>query len=188
MFCGSSSGNDPMIEEQATELGKTFVKYGVSLVYGGAKVGIMGVIANTVLEGEGKVIGIIPEFLKTKEVVHLGISELITTKTMHERKLEMHKHADGFIALPGGFGTLEELFEIITWAQLGLHKKPIGLLNTNGYFDELVKMVETMVAKGFLNIENQNMLLVSSSVESLLSMMESYNAPPVPKWLNINKT
>ncbi|WP_228851986.1 LOG family protein [Aegicerativicinus sediminis] len=188
VFCGSSNGNDVNIEAHAKELGRILAERNVQLIYGGARVGIMGLIADTVLGRSGTVIGIIPDFLKTKEVVHPNLSELITTQTMHERKLAMHERANAFIALPGGFGTLEELFEIITWAQLGLHKKPIGLLNSNGYFDHLIKMSEIMVEKGFLSKTNQEILLVSDSIEQLLAKMEAYEAPDVPKWLNLNKT
>jgi len=188
VFCGSSDGNDDIIKTKAKALGKLFAKRRIQLIYGGAKVGIMGIIADEVLKGGGNVIGIIPEFLKTKEVVHVGLSDLMTTETMHQRKLEMQNLADGFIALPGGFGTLEELFEIITWAQLGLHQKPIGLLNCNGYFDHLIEFTKEMVSKGFLKQDNLDMLLVSDSLEELLHKMEAYDAPPVPKWLNLKTT
>ena len=150
VFCGSSEGNDNLVISQSEQLGEQLAKLDVTLIYGGAKVGIMGKIAKSTLEHHGKVIGVIPDFLKLKEVVHLGLTELYTTQNMHDRKLKIQELADGFIALPGGFGTFEELFEIITWAQLGLHQKPIGLLNSNGFYNDLVKMIETMVAKGFL--------------------------------------
>lgn len=188
IFCGSSNGNDPAITEAAKHLGKHFAENGITLVYGAAKIGVMGVIATTALEANGKVIGIIPSFLKQKEVVHTGLSELITTQTMHERKLKMQEVSDGFIAFPGGIGTLEELFEVITWLQLGLHKKPIGLLNIHGFFDDLVRFLETMVLKGFLSAENRQLLLVSDSIEILLEKMESFTAPPIPKWLNSDRT
>jgi len=136
------------------------------------------------LDNKGKVIGIIPNFLKKKEVVHLGLTELITTENMHERKMKMHQESDGFIALPGGMGTLEELFEIITWLQLGLHQKPIGLLNINGFYNDLIKMLETMVRKGFLSMDNYNLLLVDSDPRLLIKKMEEFKRPDVPKWLN----
>ncbi len=184
VFCGSSSGNDLAITDMAVKLGEIFAARNITLVYGAAKIGVMGTIAKSVLDNNGKVIGIIPEFLKMKEVVHLGLSELITTQNMHERKLKMQEASDGFIALPGGMGTLEELFEIITWLQLGLHKKPIGLLNVNGFYNDLINLLENMVRKGFLSIENYNLLLVDSSPIQLLKKMEEFKRPEVPKWLN----
>ena len=184
VFCGSSEGNDLAITDAANKLGEIFADRNITLVYGAAKIGVMGNIAKSVLENKGKVIGIIPNFLKKKEVVHLGLTELITTENMHERKLKMHDESDGFIALPGGMGTLEELFEIITWLQLGLHQKPIGLLNVNGFYNDLVKMLETMVRKGFLSIDNYNLLLVDSNPIQLLKKMEEFKRPDVPKWLN----
>ncbi|HBL80109.1 MAG TPA: TIGR00730 family Rossman fold protein [Aequorivita sp.] len=188
VFCGSSDGNDLAITDAAVKLGEIFAERNITLVYGAAKIGVMGTIAKSVLDNNGKVIGIIPNFLKKKEVVHLGLTELITTENMHERKLKMHEQSDGFIALPGGMGTLEELFEIITWLQLGLHQKPIGLLNINGFYNDLIKMLETMVRKGFLSIDNYNLLLVDSDINRLLKKMEEFKRPDVPKWLNESRT
>lgn len=188
VFCGSSDGNDSQITEAAIQLGKLFAQREITLVYGAAKIGVMGTIAKTILDNKGNVIGIIPQFLKKKEVVHLGLTKLITTQNMHERKLQMQEVSDGFIALPGGFGTLEELFEIITWLQLGLHTKPIGLLNTNGFYDELLKMLETMVRKGFLSMKNYEILLVDTSAEGLLQKMENFKIPRIPKWLKPERT
>jgi len=187
VFCGSSDGNDPLINQAAISLGEAFVENNITLVYGAAKIGIMGTLAKSVLKGNGTVIGIIPDFLKKKEVVHLGLTKLITTQNMHERKLQMQELSDGFIALPGGFGTLEELFEIITWLQLGLHSKPIGLLNTNGFYDDLIKLIENMVKKGFVSMENYELLLVDSEIENLLQKMRSFKQPEMPKWLNSNR-
>jgi len=184
VFCGSSDGNDIAITDAAKRLGNSFAEKHITLVYGAAKIGVMGTIAKTVLDAKGIVIGIIPGFLKKKEVVHLGLSELIITENMHERKLKMQELSDGFIALPGGMGTLEELFEILTWLQLGLHKKPIGLLNINGFYDDLIKLLENMVRKGFLSLENYELLLVDTNIESLLQKMEHFKAPPLPKWLS----
>lgn len=184
VFCGSSEGNDFAITDAAQTLGEIFAKRNIALVYGGAKIGVMGIIAKSVLKNKGKVIGVIPAFLKKKEVVHLGLTRLITTENMHERKLKMQEESDGFIALPGGMGTLEELFEIITWLQLGLHQKPIGLLNVNGFYNDLIKMLETMVRKGFLSVENYSLLLVDSNPISLIKKMEEFKRPDVPKWLN----
>lgn len=188
VFCGSSDGNDLAITDAAKKLGEIFAERNITLVYGAAKIGVMGVIAKSVLDNNGKVIGIIPNFLKRKEVVHLGLSELITTENMHERKMRMQEESDGFIALPGGMGTLEELFEIITWLQLGLHQKPIGLLNTNGFYNDLIKLLETMVRKGFLSIDNYNLLLIDSNPEQLLIKMEEFKSPIIPKWLNSDRT
>jgi uncharacterized protein (TIGR00730 family) len=188
VFCGSSEGNDMTIISQATILGETLAKQDITLVYGAAKIGVMGKVAQGALKYKGKVIGVIPEFLKKKEVVHLGLHKLITTKNMHQRKLKMHELSDGFIALPGGFGTLEELFEIITWAQLGLHQKPIGLLNINGFYNDLINLLETMVVKGFLKMENLELLIVDDNIESLLNKMKQFKPTQVPKWLKPERT
>jgi hypothetical protein len=188
VFCGSSDGNDLAITDGAQKLGEIFAERNITLVYGAAKIGVMGIIAKSVLDNRGKVIGIIPNFLKKKEVVHLGLTELITTENMHERKTKMQETSDGFIALPGGMGTLEELFEIITWLQLGLHQKPIGLLNINGFYNDLIKMLETMVRKGFLSMENYELLLVDSNPANLLKKMEGFERPALPKWLNSDRT
>ena len=188
VFCGSSDGKDLAITDTATKLGEIFAERNITLVYGAAKIGVMGTIAKSVLDNSGKVIGIIPNFLKKKEVVHLGLTKLITTQNMHERKLKMQETSDGFIALPGGMGTLEELFEIITWLQLGLHQKPIGLLNINGFYNDLIKMLETMVRKGFLSMDNYNLLLVDSNPNQLLKKMEEFKTPQLPKWLNSDRT
>tara|TARA_A100000171_G_scaffold53040_1_gene75724 strand:- start:737 stop:1327 length:591 start_codon:yes stop_codon:yes gene_type:complete len=188
VFCGSSDGNDSKITDAAIQVGKVFAQKEITLVYGAAKIGVMGTIAKTMLDNNGEVIGIIPQFLKKKEVVHLGLTELITTQNMHERKLQMQEVSDGFIALPGGFGTLEELFEIITWLQLGLHTKPIGLLNVNGFYDDLLRLLETMVRKGFLSMKNYEMLLVATTIENLLQKMENFRRPKVPQWLKPERT
>jgi len=188
VFCGSSEGNSPSIIEQAEQLGSTLAKENINLVYGAAKIGIMGKVAQASLDNNGIVIGVIPEFLKLKEVVHLGLHELITTDNMHERKLKMHELSDGFITLPGGFGTFEELFEIITWAQLGLHQKPIGLLNCNGFYNDLINMLETMVANGFLKMDNLDLLIIDSDIDALLYKMKTFKPKVVPKWLKVERT
>jgi hypothetical protein len=188
VFCGSSEGNDTTIISEAQSLGVALANKNITLVYGAAKIGIMGKVAQASLDNHGKVIGVIPDFLKLKEVVHLGLHELITTDNMHERKLKMHDISDGFITLPGGFGTLEELFEIITWAQLGLHQKPIGLLNINGFYNDLISMLETMVTKGFLKMENLELLIVDDYIEGLLEKMENFKPQEVPKWLKADRT
>jgi len=183
VFCGSSEGNDTNILLAAQELGRTLAQHNITLVYGAAKIGVMGCVAQSTLDNDGKVIGVIPDFLKLREVFHPGLTELIITENMHERKLKMHGLSDGIITLPGGYGTLEELFEMITWAQLGLHQKPIGILNTSGFYDDLLKMLEKMVDQGFLKKENYDMLLVDDSVGGLLQKMNEYNPVPLPKWI-----
>ncbi|MDC8004978.1 TIGR00730 family Rossman fold protein [Aureisphaera galaxeae] len=188
VFCGSSAGNDTTITNDALQLARIFVEEEITLVYGAAKIGVMGIIAEEMLKYHGKVIGVIPQFLKKKEVVHLGLTELMTTENMHERKLIMQEISDGFMVLPGGFGTLEECFEIITWLQLGLHSKPIGLLNTNGFYDHLLKLLETMVKRGFLKMENYELLQVDTTTEGLLRKMEAFKAPQIPKWLKPERT
>ena len=176
------------ITDAAQKLGQLLVAQQIELVYGAAKIGVMGEIAKAVLDAGGYVTGVIPEFLKRKEVVHLGLSELITTENMHQRKLIMSERSDGFIALPGGFGTLEELFEIITWSQLGLHQKPVGLLNINGFYDPLINLLEGMVRKGFLKMENFEILLIATEPEQLLDKMRSFVPKNVPKWLTQDRT
>ena len=183
VFCGSSFGTDDIFKAQANLLGRTLAKHNIELVYGGASVGLMGAIANGVLAEGGKVIGVLPYFLQAKEIAHEGLSELILVDSMHERKTKMNDLSDGVIALPGGFGTLEEFFEMLTWAQLGLHKKPVAILNVNGYYDSLIEMVDSMVTKGFLKDMNRQMLLSSDNIEELLSKMKTYVAPEVGKWI-----
>jgi hypothetical protein len=188
VFCGSSEGNDAEIVHQAVELGVELAKRSIDLVYGGAKVGLMGKVADAVLENNGKVIGVIPSFLKSKEIFHDRIDELIIVESMHERKMCMSDLSDGIIALPGGFGTLEELFEMVTWGQLGLHQKPIGILNVNGFFNELLTFLDSMVAKGFLKPENRDMLLVDTSPEGLINQMDLYKPLITPKWIKKEQT
>ncbi|MGV8992467.1 MAG: TIGR00730 family Rossman fold protein [Flavobacterium sp.] len=184
VFCGSNMGSDKNFQSQATFAGKTLAKNQIEVVYGGAKVGLMGALADGALSEGGRVIGILPKFLRSKEIVHNGLTELIMVDTMHERKTMMNELCDGVIALPGGFGTLEELFEMTTWAQLGLHKKPIAILNTNGFYDALIVMIQTMVDNSFLKAENQKMILISDNIEDLLQKMKDYVAPNVNKWIS----
>ena len=188
VFCASSDGKDQLIFEKSYRVGKCLAQKKIKLVYGGSKLGLMGQVAKGVLDNNGHALGVIPDFLKTKEVVHTGLTELITTKDMHERKLLMHEKSDAFIAMPGGFGTLEELFEIVTWAQLGLRKKPIGLLNIEGFYDDLLAMLKKMVEKGLLREENLDILLVAANFEDLLQKMQNFKPMPVPKWMNKNQT
>ncbi len=188
VFCGSNNGNDPAVAKAASELGMLFARRGITMIYGAGKIGVMGSIAESALENGGKVVGVIPEFLKLKEVVHLGLTELVTTENMHQRKMKMQEVSDGFIALPGGMGTLEELFEIVTWLQLGLHQKPIGVLNVNGFYDPLIVLLENMVEKGFISSNNYNLLLIDDNLDGLLQKMENFKRPSVTKWLNKQRT
>ncbi|WP_299838410.1 TIGR00730 family Rossman fold protein [uncultured Tenacibaculum sp.] len=186
VFCGSSFGTDTEFKIQARKLGNQLALENIELVYGGANVGLMGEVANGALENKGKVIGVLPKFLAAKEIAHTELTELILVESMHKRKTKMNDLCDGVIALPGGFGTLEELFEMLTWGQLGLHKKPIGILNSNGYYNELISFLDTMVTKGLLKEVNRNMVLVSNNVDDLLSKMKTYKAPTVEKWITKN--
>ncbi|WP_343616777.1 TIGR00730 family Rossman fold protein [Flavobacterium sp.] len=188
VFCGSSFGTDEIFREQAELLGKTLAKQNIGLVYGGANVGLMGAVADGALSEKGTVIGVLPNFLRSKEIAHLGLTELILVESMHERKTKMNELCDGVIALPGGFGTLEELFEMITWAQLGLHKKPIAVLNINGFYDSLIELLQTMTEKGLLKEANQKMLLVSDNIDDLLEKMRNYTPPTVGKWIDPQKS
>lgn len=187
VFCGSSSGSEPEYVTQANALGQALAENNIELVYGGAKIGLMGAVADGTLQAGGKVIGVIPQFLKSKEVAHDGLTELITVSSMHERKTKMNELCDAVIALPGGFGTLEELFEMLTWAQLGLHQKPIALFNISGFYDDLIALLENMVAKNLLKKTNREMLLVSNTNPDLLTQLKTYKAPAVEKWISDDK-
>lgn len=184
VFCGSSMGTDDHYRIAAKQLGATLADQDIILVYGGAKVGLMGAVADGVLDNGGKAVGVLPHFLGSKEIAHQGLTELIMVESMHERKMKMNELCDGVITMPGGFGTMEELFEMLTWAQLGLHAKPIGLLNIGGYYDALIVLIQTMVDRGFLKGINQDMLLISGDIDELLDKMKCYVAPAVPKWIN----
>jgi uncharacterized protein (TIGR00730 family) len=188
VFCGSSTGSEKIYMEQAFLLGETLAKRNVGLIYGGAKVGLMGSVADGALRQGGKVLGVLPRFLQNKEIAHENLTELIIVNTMHERKTKMSALCEGVIALPGGFGTLEELFEILTWAQLGLHQKPIAILNINGFYNDLLSCLQTMVDKGFLKAVNQSMLLVSNSIGDILHQMVDYQPVPVGKWIKSDET
>lgn len=177
VFCGSSVGFDPVFKKAAITLAGHFVRQDIDLIYGGGKVGLMGVLANAILAQGGKVIGIIPALLEHEEVVHKNVTELIVTKTMSERKVLMSKIADGYITLPGGFGTLDELFESLTLGQLHIEQKPVGLLNVNGFFGPLLNQLDVMVTEGYLKPENRNLLIVDTTVRGLLHKMFGYKAP-----------
>jgi uncharacterized protein (TIGR00730 family) len=183
VFCGSSLGNAPIFEKIARQLGKMLAEKQITLVYGGGRLGLMGAVADGVMEHGGQVIGVIPRFLSTKEVAHVGITELISVETMHERKLKMSDLCEGVIVLPGGFGTLDELAEMLTWAQLGLHQKPIGILNIEGYYDPLDQLFRTMETNGLLKTYNRKIALFANNLEELFTLMENYRPVPVKKWL-----
>ncbi|HRI29676.1 MAG TPA: TIGR00730 family Rossman fold protein [Chitinophagales bacterium] len=184
VFCGSNAGVLPAYKEQALEVATQLVQHNITLVYGGGNVGIMGLIADAVLEQKGKVVGVIPQFLMQKEVGHKELTELIIVQTMHERKQTMAQLADAFIALPGGIGTLEELFEVYTWAQLGLHTKPIAVLNSAGYYNQLLAFLDHAVEQKFLSLANRQMILTDADVQILFTKIDNYNPPDTEKWLD----
>ncbi len=183
IYCGSSTGNDPAFSEAARAAGALCAQRRIGVVYGGGSVGLMGIVADAALAAGGEVIGVIPKKLVTLEKEHRGLTQLFEVETMHERKKLMMDHADGFLALPGGYGTLEELFEAVAWLQLGYHCKPVGLLNVAGYYDALITMLESMERGGLLKPEHRRMLLVGADLEELLARMERFNAPDTDKWL-----
>ena len=188
VFCGSNAGHDPRYRAEVERLGRLLAGRGIELIYGGGNVGLMGVIADACLGAGGTVIGVIPEALIGKEVAgrvvdHRGLTRLEVVDSMHTRKARMAELADGFIALPGGFGTFEEFCEVLTWGQLGFHVKPMGLLNVNGFYDPLLALFERAVAEGFLREENRAMALAADDIESLLAALAAYRPEPVSKWL-----
>ena len=182
VYCGSNPGNKPKYSAAAKELGVVLVRHEIELVFGGSNKGIMGVLADAVIEQGGKVHGVIPQMLMDKEVAHPGLTELHVVASMHARKTMMAALSDGFIAMPGGYGTLEELVEIITWGQLRFHDKPCGLLNVDGYFDHLLAYFNHAHREGFLRAENRDMLLVDADAAGLVQQFERYTAPQVEKW------
>jgi uncharacterized protein (TIGR00730 family) len=188
VFAGSSPGARTEYLEAARELGTALVHRSMGLVYGGARIGLMGALADAVLAGGGHVTGVIPASLVTKEVAHQGLSDLRIVASMHERKAMMNDLSDGFIALPGGWGTLEEFFEVLTWAQLGLHRKPCGLLNVSGFFDGLLAFIDHTIDERFVTREHRAMLLVADSSDVLLRLFESYDPPAVAKWIDTTAT
>jgi hypothetical protein len=188
IFCGSSSGNRQSYTENACALGEVLVKRGYGMVYGGGRVGLMGILADAVLQNGGEVIGVIPKALAEKEVAHQSLTELHVVATMHERKALMAELSDGFVALPGGLGTFEELFEVFTWAQLGLHGKPLGLLNVDGYYDPLLALIDHATSEGFIRLEHRQLLLTSTWPEELLDMFAGYQPTTLPKWIERDQT
>ena len=188
VYCGSSPGRDAAYRDAATALGHELADRGLGLVYGGASVGVMGAVADAVLAAGGEAIGVIPRALATKEVAHAGLSELHVVQSMHERKAMMAELSDGFAALPGGWGTIEELFEMLTWAQLGFHEKPCGMLNIGGYYDDLARFLEHAMAEEFVREAYREMLIVESVPAALLDRFAAYRAPRVRKWLGPDET
>ena len=182
VFCGSSSGNGPAYVEAARTFGRVLAENDIGLVYGGARVGLMGAIADAALEHDGEVVGVIPRALVDREIAHTGLSELRVVQTMHERKALMAELSDGFVALPGGTGTLDEFFEVWTWAQLGIHSKPCGLLNVGGYYDGLSGFLDHLVAEGFLRDSYRAMLAIEADPPRLLGRLLAYSPPPESKW------
>lgn len=188
VFCGSGEGYNETYREQAYQTGAYLADKGIHVVYGAAKIGLMGAVADGVLNNNGTVTGIIPHFLQKKEIVHEGLTELIVVDTMHERKLKMYERCEGILVLPGGWGTMDEMFEMLTWGQLGMHEKPIGLLNINGYYDALMALNSTMVQEGFLDECSRSILMFSDSIGELLDKMEAYQAPDLPQVINKQTT
>lgn len=182
VYCASSTGDSPAFVELARQLGTRLARRDIRLVYGGGSVGLMGILADAALAAGGEVLGVIPDSLKQKEVHHTGLTELQVVDTMHQRKAIMVDESDGFIALPGGFGTLDELFETLTWAQLGYHEKPIGVLNPNGYFDDLIKFLKGAVQQKLIKQQHLEMLLVDDNIDQLLLRIADYKPPQISKW------
>ncbi|OGX84043.1 Rossman fold protein, TIGR00730 family [Hymenobacter lapidarius] len=183
VYCGSSTGTNPKYVAQAEALGAAMVAQGLTLVYGGGRVGLMGTIADAVLAHGGQVVGVIPDFLADKELAHLGCTELHVVSSMHERKLLMADRADAFVAMPGGYGTLEELFEVLTWGQLGLHRKPVAVLNVDGYYNHLLLALDRMCDDQLLRPENRGQLLQSADPQDLLTQLAAYQPILLEKWL-----
>jgi uncharacterized protein (TIGR00730 family) len=188
VFAGSNPGGHPRYRQAAEELGHALVERHVDLVYGGARIGLMGAVADAVLAGGGQVVGVIPADLVAKEVAHEGLTELRVVSSMHARKAMMADLADAFVALPGGWGTVEEFFEILTWAQLGLHEKPCGLLNVRGYFDPLLSFVDRSIEERFVRRESRAMIAVAASAAGLLDQLTRYEPVHVAKWIERSTT
>lgn len=181
VYCGSSAGHGEVYREAAGALGRALAARGITLVYGGARIGLMGAVADAALEAGGQVTGVIPRWLVDRELVHEGLTTVEIVDTMHTRKARMAELADAFVALPGGFGTLDELFEVLTWNQIGLHQKPCGLLNVEGYYDHLLAFVAHVIAQGFVPQGHSDLLRAADSAEALLDLLAAWPAPP-PKW------
>jgi uncharacterized protein (TIGR00730 family) len=184
VFCGSSAGNRPFYRQTAEQLGRGLASSGIALVFGGGRVGLMGLLADSVLQGGGEVIGVMPRPLVEKEIAHTSLTQLHVVETMHERKALMADLADAFVLLPGGFGSWEEFCETVTWLQLGMHRKPCGILNVAGYYDSLLALMAHAVAEGFLAAPHKEMVIVQDNVESLLSQLHTVPLPSVAKWVS----
>ena len=185
VFCASSSGSDPTFVDTARTLGRTIAERGSTVIYGGGKVGLMGTVADAALAAGGRVVGIIPHGLEQREVAHRGLSELIVVNSMHERKQKMAERADAFVALPGGYGTLEEIMEVITWAQLGIHRCPCAFLNVAGYYDAFFDFLDHACKSGLLKPEYREMLLVEREIEPLFERMAAYESPIQDQWIEL---
>lgn len=183
VFCGSNFGRQPAYREAAAAFGSEIARRGLKLVYGGADVGLMGVVADAALAAGGEVVGVIPQALVEKEIAHAGLTRLETVASMHERKARMAELSDAFVALPGGPGTLEEIFEVWTWGQLGFHAKPVGFLNVAGYFDALSAFFDHAVAESFVQAPHRNMLMIHRDASEMLDALATYSAPAVEKWV-----
>ncbi len=181
VFCGASIGFNPVYKWAAEQVGAYFAECNIGLVYGGGKIGMMGAMASKLLEHNGEVIGVIPHLLRDEEIIHSDVTKVIVTDTMSTRKVEMSKLVDGYIALAGGFGTLDEIFEVMTLGQLGIENKPIGILNTNNFFNPTLEQLDIMVREGFLKQENREMILVANTIDELMKKMNNYQAPTLGK-------
>ncbi len=188
VFCGSKTGNSPLFLETAIQLGRVLAERGLELVYGGASIGLMGAVADSVMAGGGKVVGVIPEAMASKEVAHDGVTEMHVVSSMHERKSMMARLADAFVALPGGFGSFEELLEMITWAQLGIHRKPVGILNVNGYYDPLIQLFEGAIEAGFIKPRNRQLFVIEQEADRLLQTLLAHKPPEVKRWITERET
>lgn len=188
VFCGSNAGDRPAHAGAARTLAALLARRDLTLIYGGGSIGLMGVLADAMLAAGGRAVGILPEYLSRREVAHADLTELHIVASMHERKALMARRADAFIALPGGLGTLEELFEVLTWSQLGLHGKPCALLNVEGYYDPIIGFLDQAVARGFVQPRHRDMLLVDTDPARLLDRFETYTAPAVEKWLDPSRS
>jgi uncharacterized protein (TIGR00730 family) len=183
VFCGSSAGSDPRYAQGAAELGRLLVARGLGLVFGGGSIGLMGIVAEAVLASRGEVVGVIPHALAARELAHRGVADMRVVPSMHARKALMAELSDVFVALPGGLGTLEELLEIATWGQLGIHRKPVGVLNIAGYYDPLVALLDHAVREGFVSATNRALIRVADAPETLLDGLLAHRPPPGPEWV-----
>lgn len=183
VFCGSNEGGRPAYADSARALGRLLVERGLGLVYGGGNVGLMGVVADAVLAAGGEVVGVIPHALMAREIGHPGVTTMHVVDSMHERKALMAEHADAFIALPGGVGTFEELFEAITWTQLGLHAKPCGILNVEGFYDDLLRFLDRAWAEGFIKPDTRAIVKAGADPAALLDLLEHAELPAAPRWI-----